>query len=72
VGGREPSVDAYADKIKQTRPLTSAALERYLLLLNDLRRATPPRHPDAGIDAERRRRSGDPSFPTAPLRRREW
>ena len=40
VGGRRALVDAYADKIKQTRPLTSAALERYLLLLNDLPGAT--------------------------------
>jgi hemolysin activation/secretion protein len=36
VDARRELVAAYADKIKATRPLTAAALERYLLLMNDL------------------------------------
>lgn len=36
VAGRRQLVEAYAEKIKRTRPLTAAALERYLLLMNDL------------------------------------
>jgi hemolysin activation/secretion protein len=31
-----PLVQAYADQIKAARPLTAAALERYMLLMNDL------------------------------------
>lgn len=33
---KSPRIDAYARKIAATRPLTSQALERYLLLMNDL------------------------------------
>jgi hemolysin activation/secretion protein len=36
LGGRQSLVDAMVDKIKKARPLQSATLERYLLLLNDL------------------------------------
>ena len=36
VDTRRGLVIAYAEKIKATRPLTAAALERYLLLMNDL------------------------------------
>jgi hemolysin activation/secretion protein len=39
--GEEAMLQAYADKIRAVRPLTTRALERYLLLMNDL----------AGVDA---------------------
>lgn len=40
VGGRQSLIAALSDKITRTRPLTSKALERYLLLMNDLPGAT--------------------------------
>ena len=34
--GQDALIRAFADKIRVTRPLTAAALERYMLLINDL------------------------------------
>jgi hemolysin activation/secretion protein len=34
--GRKSYIEGFADKIRAARPLTSAALERYMLLINDL------------------------------------